>query len=224
MADGPTSGTPRTEADLLTNFFQAGQANNAITSQDMRDLIASVRYLQPIGWQFRFDSQFTSGSPLTLVDGVPQGVTFTDNPGEDLRYPSTFPEIWAGDTPVLPQTLPQRLSIPTFANGFGIVRFSLTGQYTGGTVPHLDFQIDTGSDPVSLGGADSNIIYQDSAVFAKGSGAPQWFNFVVPLFGGADFVTNGAKFILTASSNNIDVWSFALTAGAILVPNPAGEG
>ena len=190
----------------------------SITAQDMRDLIASVRYLQPIGWQFRFDSQFTSGSPLTLVDGVPQGVTFTDNPGEDLRYPSTFPELW--------DNVNQKLDIANFANGFGIIRFSLTGQYTGGTVPHLDFQIDTGSDPIAPagGGTASNIIYQDSAVFAKGSGALQWFNFVVPLFGGADFVTNGAKFILTASSNNIDVWSFALTAGAILVPNPAGEG
>ena len=41
MADGPTSGTPRTEADLLTNFFQDGQANNSITSQDLRDLIVS---------------------------------------------------------------------------------------------------------------------------------------------------------------------------------------
>ena len=76
MADGPTSGTPRTEADLLTNFFQAGQANNAITSQDMRDLIASVRYLQPLGWEFRFDSGNTIGSPLALADGVDNKITF----------------------------------------------------------------------------------------------------------------------------------------------------
>lgn len=39
--------TSRTEADLLANLFQDGQANNAITSQDMRDLIVSMKTINP---------------------------------------------------------------------------------------------------------------------------------------------------------------------------------
>jgi len=35
--------TIRTETDLLTNLFQDGQAANAITEQDVRDLIVSMR-------------------------------------------------------------------------------------------------------------------------------------------------------------------------------------
>lgn len=35
-------GIPRTELDLLTTFFQDGQANNSITAQDMRDFVKSV--------------------------------------------------------------------------------------------------------------------------------------------------------------------------------------
>lgn len=212
------TGTPRTEADLLTNLFQDGQANNSITAQDMRDFVASARYLQPLGWEFRFDSQYTSGSPNTLVDGVGEKVTFTANPGEDLRYPTTFPEIW--------DNAEQKLVIPTFSNGLGLLRLSCFGVYTGGTVPHIDLQFDVGSDPIAPagGGTASNIIYTDSAVFAKGAGVVQAFNWIIPLFAGPDFVANGGHFIITSDSANCDVYQFTLTAGAILVPNPAGEG
>ena len=210
--------TPKTESELLNNVFQDNQADGSITASDMRDFVASTRYLSPLGWEFRYDSQYTQGSPLTLTDGVNTGVTFTDNPGEDLRYPSTFPELWNQGT--------QRLDIAGFTNGFGIVRFSLLGTYIGGTIPHLDFSIDVGSDPAApIGtGGDINIIYTGSQVFTKAGSGIQGFNWVIPLFGGADFVTNGGKFILKADGADVDVWQIAITAGATLVPNPAGEG
>ena len=218
MADGPTSGTPKTEVDLLTNTFQDGQANNAITSQDMRDFVATTRYLQPLGWEFRFDSQYTIGSPNTLLDNVYEKVTFTANPGEDLRYPSTFPVIWDNAN--------QKLDISGFLNGFGLIRLSCFGSYSGGTVPHIDLLIDVGSDPLAPagGGTASNVIYTDSAVFAKGAGLAQSFNWIIPLFGGSDFVANGAQFLIKAHTADVDVWAFTLTAGAISVANPAGEG
>jgi len=215
------TGTPRTEADLLQNYFQDGQGNNAITAQDMRDFVASTRYLQPLGWEFRFDSQYTTGSRHTLDSGlpvVPSKITFTDNLGEDLRYPSTFPEIWDNAN--------QKLIIPTFLNGFGILRLSLLAEYTGGTIPHLEIQIDVGSDPIAPagGGTASNVIYTDTQTFAKGSGDPQAFNWIIPLFGGSDFVANGAQFIIAAHSADVNVWQHTLTAAAVFVPNPAGEG
>lgn len=220
MADGPTSGTPRTEADLLTNFFQEGQANNSITSQDMRDLITSARFLQPLGWEFRFDSQYTTSNRLTLNSTGPvrQKMTFTAFPGEDLRYPSTFPEIWndAG----------QKIDISTFLNGFGIIRLSLCGEYTGGTIPHLEIDIDVGDDPLAPAGTGTatNIIYTDTQTFAKAAGDIQAFNFIVPLFGGNDFVKNGGQVLIAAHNADVEVWQFTITAGAILVVNPAGEG
>lgn len=39
--------TIRTEADLLANSFQDGQANNSISAQDMRDLIVSTKTINP---------------------------------------------------------------------------------------------------------------------------------------------------------------------------------
>lgn len=215
-------GTPRTEAHLLENVFQDGQGNNSITAQDMRDFVASTRFLQPLGWEFRFDSQYDDSnlptSALNLVDSNPVKVTFTANIGEDLRYPSTFPELWDTDD--------DKLVISGFGNGFGIIRLSCFGSYTGGTVPHLDLFVDVGSDPIAPAGTGtaSNVIYTDAAVFAKGAGIPQSFNWIIPLFGGSDFVTNGAHFIIQSHVADAVVWQFTLTAGAIMVPNPAGEG
>ena len=217
------TGTPRTETDLLQNYFQDGQGNNAITAQDMRDFVASTRYLQPLGWEFRFDSQYTSGSPNALADGVGEKVTFTDNPGEDLRYPSTFPEIW--DSTSAPP-LKDRLVIPTFINGFGIVRLSCLAQAANATNTHLDLYVDVGTDPNApgYGGTASNIIYTDSKTFAKGNNTEQAFNWIIPLFGGSDFVANGAHFVIGAHGGSATVYNFTLTAGAVFVPNPAGEG
>lgn len=218
--------TIRTEADLLNNIFPDNQAEGSITAQDLRDLTASARFLQPLGWEFRFDSEYTTSNRRTLVDDTDVQLTFTDFPNEDLRYPSTFPEIWAGDIPVPPQTLPQRLSIPTFINSFGVIRVSFFGEYTGNPnpLPHLDFIIDVGDDPVALGGSTSNVIYSATKTFAKSADDPQGFNFIVPLFGGNDFVANGAAFIVKAHEANVDIWDLTLTAAAIMVTNPAGEG
>ena len=216
------TGTPRTETDLLENFFQDGQGNNSITAQDMRDFVASTRYLQPLGWEFRFDSQFHTGNRHTIPEWTTaadyEKITFTNNVGEDLRYPSTFPELW--------DSVNQKLVIPTFLNGFGIVRISTLSQYTGGTIPYLELQMDVGSDPIgpSGGGTATNIIYHDSQPFAKSAGDPQWFNWVIPLFGGSDFVANGAQVVISAHNADAEIWDRTITAGAIMVPNPAGEG
>jgi len=215
--------TIRTEDDLLTNSFQDGQANNAITAQDMRDLVVSARHLQPLGWEFRFDSGNPIGSPLSLANGVPQKVTFTANMGEDLRYPTgdfqldAFPEIWDNSL--------QKLVIPTFANGFGIIRLSCLGSSSNANGTHVDFWIDVGSDPVApgFGGTASNVIYTDSKIFAKGNDIEQAFSWIIPLFGGSDFVTNGAQFLIQSHGGPAVLYNFTLTAAAILTPHPNGE-
>lgn len=209
--------TNRTETELLTNLFQDGQDPNSINAQDMRDFIVSAKYLSALGWEFRFDSLYTSGSPNSLADGVPEKVTFTDNLGEDLRYPSTFPNIWDNAS--------QKLVISTFLNSFGIIRLSCLGKAPNTETTHLDLQIDVGSDPIAPAGTGtaSNIIYTASTGFAKGNNVEQAFNWVIPLFGGADFVANGAQFIIQSHGGSADVYAFTLTAGAIMIANPAGE-
>ena len=232
---GHNEGTPYSEQHLLDNFFQDGQGNYSITAQDMRDFVASSRYFQPLGWEFRFDSARTIGSPIALVDGVGQKVTFTNNPGEDLRYPSTFPEIWDGNPPAFGKTGDEKLDISGFENGFGLIRLSCLGSYTGGTVPHIDIHIDVGANPrlggsipgtghpgTASDGSASNIIYNGSHAFAKGAGTTQAFNWIIPLFGGSDFVANGGQFIIESHEANASVWQFTLTAGAIMVPGPSG--
>jgi len=222
------TGTPRTEADLLENFFQDGQGNNSITAQDMRDFVASTRYFQPLGWEFRFDSEYGDGvgmnnPPNTLLAPTWEKVTFTANTGEDLRYPLTFPEIWDNTNQKLILKDETPGSEFSFANGFGIVRLSCLGSYTGGTIPHIDLEVDVGTDPVAIGGGtDSNVIYQDSSSFAKGTGLTQAFNWIIPLFAGTDFVNNGAQFFIRSHTADCTVWQFTLTAGAIMVPGPAG--
>ena len=211
--------TIRTEADLLNNIFPDNQAAGSITAQDMRDLIKSTRYLQPLGWQFRFDSQYTAGSPLAISNGSAAKITFTDNPGEDLRYPSTFAEIWDNTT--------QKMVLPaTFLNGFGIVRLSFLASASNAASTHLDVWIDIGANPVVGDGPENavNQIYYDSPNFSKGNDTTQAFNFVVPLFAGQDFIDNGAQFAIKADGSDVNVWQFTITAGAIMIPNPAGEG
>jgi len=219
--------TIRTEADLKNNIFPDNQAVGSITAQDMRDFVASTRYLQPLGWEFRFDSTFHDGNRHTVPDWSTSAdnekIEFSSNPGEDLRYPSTFPEIW-DDTE-------QKVSIPGFLNSFGIIRLSLIGEYTGGTVPHLEMRLDVGSNPLVPAGTSTadtdpgtNIIYRDTQTFAKSAGDPQHFNWIIPLFGGSDFVTNGGHFIIQAHGADVEIWDHTITAGAIMVTNPAGEG
>jgi len=203
--------TIRTEADLLNNVFQDGQAPGSITAQDMRDLIVSAQATLPLGWEFLFDNDYTSGSPLTLSDGVGTKLTINSNPAEELRYPADFPGAW--------DDINNRL-LPALLNGFGIIRISFTAVYVGGTAPHLDFKLDVGSDPVDLGGVDSNVIYIDSANFAKASGTAQSFNFIMPLFVGTDFSNNGGTFILTADGDDIDIYDIAMTAARIFSPLP----
>lgn len=207
MADGPTSGTPRTEADLLANSFQDGQANNSITAQDMRDLVVSIpQWIENGGgWEFVYDTTTSLGP---LVDETPTIVPISPNVGETLQFPAGF-QIWdSANNKILPPSL----------NSFGIVRLSFTGVYaSGGTAPHIDVWLDVGATPLSL----ANVIYKESAVFAKGAAEAQYFNFIVPLFAGADFLANGGTFVVQAhGSSVITLNNFSLTSARMFNPTP----
>ena len=199
----------RTQDDLRNNIFPDNQAPGSITAQDMRDFVASIpQWMQDTaGWEFVFDTTTTLGP---LADETPTIVSISPNVSETLKYPDAF-QIWdSANNKILPPSL----------NSFGIIRLSFTGIYTGGQPPHLDLWLDVGATPLSL----ANIIYQDSPAFSKAASDPQYFNFVIPLFAGQDFVDNGGTFVVQAhGSSTVSLSNFSLTSARVFNPTASGS-
>jgi hypothetical protein len=187
--------TVRTEAALAALF--ADNTSGLISEQDLRDFLISSRYLANQGWDFHLDSEFTSGSPRTILAGVRTQVTI-DGLTETLGHPLPLQHFWDVVTNKL---------IPNGVNNFGIVRLAMTAQSTAAPVNFFEIELDTAAGPFS-------IIYQQTAPFLKGFGNPQNYNFVIPLFSGPDFQANGATFYITPDSD-ATFWEFAITAAQI---------
>ncbi len=197
--------TVRTETQLLEGLFQDGQPISSISAQDVRDLIVSVKYLTGSGWDFHIDGEFTVGAPRTILAGVRTKVTI-DGLASDLGHPIT------GHDPAQFWNQTTNKIEPSNLNDFGFVRLAMTGQSTSQAVNRFDVELDvsTGSFP---------IIYQETAVFAKGAGNPQYFNFNIPLFAGPDFFANGGEFYITPLAD-ATFWTFAITATRTYLANP----
>lgn len=195
----------RTESDLLTNLFQDGQADYSITAQDIRDLIVSIKYLNGDAWEFHFDNEYTLGSPKTILAGVRTKVTI-DGLLEDTGHPITGHSSEHFWNPVTNKIEPPNL------NDFGIGRFAVTSESV--LDPDNSFDIE-----VEVIGGDYPIIYRDTAVFAKGAGVIQHFNFIVPLFVGPDFLTYGATLFITPQSDAL-FWEHALTITRTYLARP----
>jgi len=189
--------TVRTEAELQT-IFADGQAEGAITPQDVRDLVVSSPYLANQAWDFHLDGTYTVGSPRTILAGIRTQVTI-DGTGEDTGHPETT----HGPANHFWDVTLNKL-VPNGLNNFGMVRLAFTGQSTAAPTNRFEVELD-------VGGGAFPVIYQQTGVFAKGAGSPQYFNFVIPLFSGADFQTNGGTFYVTPLAD-ATFWTFAITA------------
>lgn len=198
--------TVRTENDLLTNLFQDGQADNSITAGDMRDLIESVKYLGmgAMSWEFVYDNDYNAVTPFTVTDGTRAQITIAPNPGETLKYPPTAQSCWDSND--------NKLQPPT-QNGFGIIRLSFLAVPANANI-RFDVQLDVSA--TGLG----NTIYEQTSIFAK-SAAPESYNYIIPVFSGADFAANGGKFFVQPSGGNIDIYRTTLTVFKAFAPNPA---
>lgn len=197
--------TIREESYLLETTFPDGQAPSSITAQDMRDFVKSSRYLVSHGWDFHLDGEFTPGSPRTILAGVRTQVTI-DGTLSDTGSPEAVHNgnhFWDLATNKL---------IPNGLNNFGMVRLAFVAQSVTASVNRFEVELDTitGSFP---------IIYQQTGVFAKGAGNPQSFNFVIPLFSGPDFQTNGGTFYITPLAD-ATFHTFALTGVQMYAAKP----
>lgn len=186
--------TVRTEPDLLDNLFQDGQADHSITAQDIRDLIVSVKYLNNHGYQFVLDSAYTSGAPRAITGGTRTQITI-DGLAENRKHPTTAPNFW--------NTVTNKIEPPAL-DAFGFIRLAFTAKSSSDPDNYIDLELD-------IGGGLYPVIYQDTSLFAKGATVDQSFNFVIPLFAGPDFVTNGGILYITPKST-ATFWTFGLTA------------
>lgn len=176
----------RTEAQLLADLFQDGQPDSSITAQDLRDLIVSIKYLNGGGWEFHLDGEFTVGSPKTILAGVRTKVTIDGTLG-DFGHPALthgLGHFWDVATSRV---------VPTALNNFAIGRFAVTAKSVAANENNFLVEVD-------VGGA-TPIIFQETAVMAKGSGVDQSFNFTAPLFVGDDFLANGGTLYITPESD-----------------------
>ena len=193
--------TVRTETDLLTNTFQDGQPDDSITAQDMRDLVVSTKYLNGQGWDFHLDSIYTSGSTKVILAGVRTKVTIDGVLG-DVGHPEVEhngSHFWNVTTNKI---------VPSSLNDFGIVRFAVRGLSTVAAENRFEVELDVGGT--------SGVIFQETGVFAKGAGAEQAFNFIIPLFAGTDFIANGGELYVTPEAD-AEFWEHGLTAARIYI-------
>ena len=174
--------TVRSESDLLTIFADL-QAVGAITAQDVRDFIISVKHMNGGGWEFHLDGQYTSIAPKTILAGIRTKVTIDGTLG-DFGHPALTHgagHFW--------DTVNNRVNA-TALNNFAFGRFAVTAQSVSASTNEFELEID-------VGGGSFPIIFQETAVLHKGAGVDQHFNFIIPLFVGPDFLANGASAYIT---------------------------
>ena len=188
--------TVRTEAELQV-IFADGQAEGAITPQDVRDLVVSSPYLANQGWDFHFDGTYTEAARRTILAGVRTQMTI-DGASGDFGHPAVAHNgnhFWNTSTNKL---------IPNGLNNFGMVRVALTAESTSAPTNRFELELD-------VGGGTPPVIYSQTAVFAKGAAVLQHFNFIIPLFSGSDFQANGGTFYITPLAD-ATFWDHAITS------------
>ena len=182
--------TIRTQAELLT-IFADGQNANAITEQDLRDLIVSLPSIIGGFWEFNLDNQYTLASKKSIAAGARTKVTI--NGLLDYQTSDVTKKIWNTTTGKV---------APLFAGDFLTGRFAMAGWSDVASVNRFEIEFDVGGS--------AGVIGQDTAVFAKGAANAQNFNFILPAFVGADFFANGGEIYITPESN-ASFWEHALT-------------
>lgn len=182
--------------DQLLAIFQDLQAAGAITAQDVRDFIVSSKYLNSQGWEFHLDGTYTDVSPRTILAGVRTKVTI-DGAAGDFGHPSEAHidgHFW--------DTVNNRVNASGL-NNFALGRFAVVAQSVSAPTNQFELEIDVGAGSFP-------IIYQETAVLAKGAGNDQNFNFSIPLFVGPEFLSNGAEAYITPESD-MEFHTHALT-------------
>ena len=211
--------TIRTTAELQ-EIFKDGQPANSITANDVRDLVVTIPHITQLGWQFFFDvNAVDEGSAKIILEDVRTVIEIAPFLSEDLLYPPQSPLAWNSGDDEDGSGILNRIN-PQLLNGFGLIRISFAA-WQNSPNSTFDLNFDVGSTVASP--ETSNIIFTETGFFSKGTGFSnhQHFNFIMPLFLGVDFSTNGGRFYVTPAGGNINCFNITLTLTNTFAPNPA---
>jgi len=204
--------TIRSESDLQ-EVFKDGQPANSITAQDVRDLVVSSKHLHLMGWEFCLDSAATISSPVTITGGTRHHFT-SDGLLAQVIHPTRHTAFWNPSTNKIE---------PPALNDFIDVRFAFTATSTSGagSTNQFELELDTTGKPNGTGSpaTSGDIIFRQTEFFSKGIGQTQHFNFIMPLFVGAQFLAAGGIFYITPV-NDMDIWRKAVIINRVLSAVP----
>lgn len=178
----------RTQTDLLTSLFQDNQATGAITEQDLRDLIVSLRANQGDGWVFHVDSQTTEpGSDNLVADAR---VAITNDGGSSISqtgHAGLIGGIW---------NTTNNYMTPIKEGDAYDVRVTFNFKPSAATVgEYIHFDLDIGAGGIGSG----PMIYQEIRPLLKGSGIESHFAFSIPMFAMPPFSGGNGTFFITPS-------------------------
>ncbi len=186
--------TLRTRTALLNTLFQDGQGANAISAQDIRDLIISLRDNQHQAWAFYADGTRTtlgtaqSFSVDTRAKLLCDGTSALTQTGQIRRMAG----IW--------NTTDSRME-PDLNHAYDL-RISFKAQTSaGGTGNFFVLDLDIGAGGIGTG----PVILSDTRPLIKGSGIEHSFVFSWPMFALAPFPTNFGTIFLE-SNVALSVW------------------
>lgn len=199
--------TVRTRTALLASLFQDGQAINAITEQDMRDLIISLRDNQHQAWAFYADgTRIALGSAQSfsvdtraklLCDG---GSALTQT-GQIRRMTGIWNTTESRMQPALNHTYDMRISFKAQTA-------------TSGTGHHFILDMDIGAGGIGTG----PIILGDTRPLIKGANIEHSFVFSWPMFALDPFPTNFGTLFLE-SDVALSVWDVRIFIVHTSAPN-----
>jgi hypothetical protein len=158
--------------------------NNSVTKKATASQLSSYSQL---GWARYDDSQYTSLSKLSLVDGVQ--VTLPNNANTITTSPEGYDFFNA---------VTQKITAESENDTYMVtVVFKASAANTNNT--HLDFQLVDG-------GVTGYERIHKSLAFYKGNNTEQNFHEVFQFYANSDFVANGATIKITADGGNAEVW------------------
>ncbi len=139
----------------------------------------------PFGWASYADTQYSSGSPLTMVTDVP--VVMPNNAGAiiDTQKPSDIASYYTANK-------------ITGRNGDSVlIAIDLIGRPTTASATWLDLYLDIGG---SIG-----IFYRTTQQFPKGNGQAQNILFNIPAYQGTTWEANGAT-VYGVANHGLEIW------------------
>lgn len=163
-----------------------------------KDLAESLPEITGHFWEFNLDGEYTLASKRTILAGVRTKITVDGL--LDYQTSNVLKIVWNKTT--------QKFE-PLADGDYYQMRLALSAWSNIQPVNQFDIEFDVGGT--------AGVIARETAVFAKGAGGVQDFNFSTGFFAGGDFAANGGEIYITPESD-ISVWTVAIGINRTYTP------